>query len=131
MADYNDDLMHAVHAILKRHRGPDDCISMDAIFQAITHEHIIPRRRYDQTRMIRGIVRRLRERGCPIGIKPTIGGGYFWAENPEQLEATINVFHGRGLSSLRQEAALKQCSFNELLRQYELELSNQPQELST
>jgi len=114
-----------VDALLKKHMGPDDCILMNEIFVEVTGGHIIPNRRLDQTRFIRTIIKELREQGCPIGIKGGKNGGYFTARNDEELKKTIETFHSRAMSSLKQEAALKRISFNELLEQYELELSQE------
>lgn len=112
-----------VDQLLQSHLGADNCILMNAIFVSVTGSHIIPNRRYDQTRIIRSIIKELREDGRPIGIKAGSNGGYFTAQNDEELESTILLFHHRAMSSLKQEAALKRISFSELLEQYELELS--------
>jgi len=80
-------------------------------------------RRYDQTRFVRSIIKELRQEGKPIGIKSGSRGGYFTARNDAELQSTIETFHRRAMSSLQQEAALKRISFNELLEQYELEIS--------
>lgn len=109
-----------VAALLKTHMGPEDCILQYEIYVEITGSHIIPKRRYDQTRFIRSIIKDLREEGMAIGIAKN---GYFLARNAQELEATIQTFHKRAISSLKQEAALKRLTFNELLEQYELELS--------
>ena len=116
-----------VRDILMVHKGPNDCVLMNEIYVEVTGYHIIPTRRIDQTRIIRSIIVALREESCPIGIKAGSGGGYFWARNDAELEATIVTFHKRAISSLKQEAALKRIPFGELLEQYELELSQQPQ----
>lgn len=116
-----------VRELLNKHQGPDDCVLMNEIFVEVTGNHIIPTRRYDQTRIIRSIIVDLREEGCPIGIKAGSNGGYFWARNDEELESTIQTFHKRAISSFKQEAALKRIPFGKLLEQYELELSQQPQ----
>jgi len=118
------EIKHKVDALLKKHRGPEYCILMNEIFVEVTGGHIIPNRRLDQTRFIRTIIKELREAGRPICIKAgTKNGGYFTARNEEELKKTIETFHSRAMSSLKQEAALKRISFNELLEQYELELS--------
>lgn len=129
MTDYDrEEIKEKVDALLKQHLGQDDCILMNEIYVTVTGSHIIPYRRYDQTRFIRSIIKELREAGRPIGIKSGNNGGYFTARNDEELESTIQTFHCRAMSSLRQEAALKRISFNELLEQYELELSQTEQE---
>jgi len=112
-----------VDLLLQSHLSADNCILMNEIFVSVTGSHIIPNRRYDQTRIIRSIIKELREDGRPIGIKAGSNGGYFTAQNDEELESTILLFHHRAMSSLKQEAALKRISFSELLEQYELELS--------
>lgn len=123
------ELKRRVDELLQAHTGADDCVLMNEIFVTVTGSHIIPNRRYDQTRIIRSIIKELREDGKPIGIKAGSNGGYFTARNDEELESTIQLFHHRAMSSLRQEAALKRISFSELLEQYELELSeHQPLE---
>ncbi len=107
-------------ALLKKYAGPENCILQYEIYVQITGSHIIPKRRYDQTRFIRSIVKELREDGMPIGIAKH---GYFIARSTEELATTISTFHKRAMSSLKQEAALKRLTFNELLEQYELELT--------
>lgn len=123
-----EEIKKKVDELLKQHMGQDNCILMNEIFVRVTGGHIIPFRRYDQTRFIRSIIKELREAGRPIGIKSGHSGGYFTARNDEELESTIQTFHCRAMSSLKQEAALKRISFNELLEQYELELSQEAQE---
>ena len=111
--------------LLQDFKGPDNCILMAEIFVRITGSHIIPNRRTDQTRMVRTIIKELREEGHPIGIKAGSSGGYFIARTDEELKKTIEIFHNRAISSLKQEAALKRIGFNELLEQYEFELTEQ------
>ncbi len=122
------EIKEKVDALLKEHMGQDNCILMNELYVRVTGGHIIPFRRYDQTRFIRSIIKELREAGRPIGIKSGNHGGYFTARNDEELESTIKTFHSRAMSSLKQEAALKRISFNELLEQYELELSQQSEQ---
>ena len=119
------EIKQQIDDLLKKHVGSDDCILMNEIYVEVVGGHIIPKRQLDQTRFIRTIVKELREAGRPIGIKGGNGGGYFTARSQEEVESTIKQFHGRAVSSLKQEAALKQISFNDLLEQYELELSQQ------
>jgi len=108
-------------------QGPDDCIRMAELFVRVTGSHIIPMKRYDQTRFIRTIVKELREEGCPIGNKAGNAGGYFWASNDEELKNTIENFHHRAMSSLKQEAALRRISFNQLLLELEDEYEQEKQ----
>jgi len=117
------EIKHKINALLKKHVGPENCILMNEIFVQVTGSHIIPKRRYNQTRFIRSVIKELREAGCPVGIKAGSTGGYFTARNDAELESTIQMFHRRAISSLKQEAALKKITFNELLEQYEYELS--------
>lgn len=118
-------LKQAIRRELALHRGPDDAITMTALHAAVSGELIIPGRRYDQSRITRDIVAQLRREGCPIGNKPGAGGGYFWAEHPDQLNHTIETFHGRALSSLSQEKALRRVSAPDLARQVEIELKEE------
>lgn len=111
--------------ILKKHKGPEDCITMCELFVDVTGNHIIPNQRYNQTRLIRSIVKDLREEGCPIGIKGGTSGGYFWARNDAELKGTIEKFHKRSMSGLRQEAALRRITFNQLLLELEDEYNKQ------
>ena len=106
---------------LKQHKGPENCVTMNELFVDATGSYIIPNRRYDQTRIIRSIVKDLREEGCPIGIKGGKSGGYFWARNDAELKSTIEKFHHRAMSSLQQEAALRRIPFNQLLLELEEE----------
>jgi hypothetical protein len=114
-----------VREILERHEGPGDCITMTALHSQATGQVIIPWRRYDQSRLVRSLVAELRREGCPIGDRGGREGGYFWAADRQQLEPTIAKLHARALSSLRQEAVLKRVRAEELLQQYEIELSTE------
>lgn len=114
-----DQLKPAIRAELQRHCSPDEAITMTELHVAVTGELIIPRRRYDQTRVTRGIVAQLRREGCPIGNSR---GGYFWAIERTQLKPTIDTFHDRALASLSQEKALRQVSAPDIARQIEIEL---------
>lgn len=110
---------------MQEHQGPDNCIKMDDLFCHVTGEHIIPYRRYDQTRIVRSLVKDLRREGCAIGNKAGKNGGYFLATTEEELEKTIKTLHSRALASLGQEAALKRVKVEHLLEQYRLEFNNQ------
>ncbi len=118
-------LKDAIHNILQQHQGPEDCITMIELHHRSSGEVIVPWRKYDQTRITRSIIEQLRREGVPVGNRSGSEGGYFLARNDEELKPTINVFHARAMSSLGQEAALKRMPFEELLRQYELELQQE------
>lgn len=111
-----------VREIIERYQGPDLCVTKEQVFVAATGETVIPWRRVDQTRVIRWLVEELRRDGCPIGFKGGRCGGYFWARSDDELAPTINTFHSRALSGLRQEAALKRIPMSEVIEQHQLEL---------
>lgn len=129
MADSDRDALKAsLRALLEQCAGPDAAVTMTALFHTATGEPVIPGRRYDQTRVVRSLVEQLRREGCPIGVKGGPHGGYFWATDPAQLDPTIQVFHQRALSSLRQEAALKRMPFPGVLEQHRIEFEQSTQE---
>lgn len=117
-----------IREILKHHQGPDNCITMNNLYIKVTESFIVPFKRYDQTRVIRSLVKDLREEGTPIGNRSGIRGGYFWAQCDKELESTIAIFHERAFSSFKQEAALKRISIDELIEQYKLEINPQEKE---
>lgn len=114
-------LIERVRAVLEQCQGPERAITMTALFAAVTGETVIPGRRYDQTRVVRSIVEQLRREGCPIAVRSGADGGYFWAVDPGQLDPTIQVFHARAMSSLRQEQALRRVPFGQVLEQHRIE----------
>lgn len=118
-----------IKRVLQLHVGADACISMAQLHRAASGELIYPGRRYDQTRATRSCVAQLRREGCPIGYRMGRAGGYFWAASARELESTIHTFHGRALSSLAQEKALRRITSAQLARQIELELeTTQPED---
>jgi hypothetical protein len=117
-----NELIERVRKIIKQYQGPDLCITKEKVFVEATGENIIPWRRVDQTRIIRSMVKQLRREGCPIAFKSGKRGGYFWARTDQELETTINVFHSRAMSSLKQEATLKRIPVGDVVDQYKLEI---------
>ena len=117
------DLLVRVEALLQQCRGPQAAIRMVDLFALATGDVVIPGKRYDQTRIVRSLVDQLRRQGCPIA-----GGanGYFWADDPADLEPTIRWFHLRALASLRQERALRRVPFAAVLEQHQLDFDSQP-----
>ncbi len=124
--DDRAELRRRIREILEEHTA-DHPITMIALFQAITGEVVIPWRRYDQSRIVRSLVEELRREGMPVAHKSSAGGGYYIARNAKELQPTVDWFHVRALSSLRQEAALRRMRPGELVKQYELELNRQEQ----
>ncbi|HFE31899.1 MAG TPA: hypothetical protein ENJ17_01160 [Gammaproteobacteria bacterium] len=128
----NEDDRQAIKArvreIIERYQGPALCVTKEQVFVNATGETVIPWRRVDQTRIIRSLVEELRQDGCPIGFKGGRCGGYFWARNDNELASTINTFHSRAMSGLRQEAALRRIPMNEVIEQHKLELKEQDSE---
>lgn len=110
-----------IRALLQDHRGPGDCIRAVELLARATGAVIVPRRQYDQTRVVRSIVAQLRREGAPIGFVQGAGGGYFWAKDDAELAGTAQVFHDRAMSSLRQERALKRIPFTQVLEQHRIE----------
>ena len=120
------DLLARVQGLLQQCRGPQAAIRMVDLFALATGDVIIPGKRYDQTRILRSLVEQLRRDGCPIGHVSGTGGGYFWADDPADLDLTIRWFHQRALSSLRQERALRRVPFAQVLEQHALDFDAQP-----
>ena len=121
-----DDLLMRVRAVIEQYRGPKQAIRMIDLFALVTGETVIPGRKIDQSRLMRSLVDQLRRQGCPIGIKGGSDGGYFWADDPADLDLTIRWFHQRALSSLRQERALRRVPFAQVLEQHRLDFDAQP-----
>ncbi len=125
----NDDDRQAtkqrVREIIERYQGPDMCVTKEEVFACATGETVIPWRRIDQTRIVRSLVEELRRDGCPIGFKGGRCGGYFWARNDDELASTINTFHSRAMSGLRQEAALRRIPMSDVIEQHKLELKTE------
>ncbi len=109
-------------AVLRRHVGKGQAITMTRLTAAIQGGDVIPSRRYEETRLVRSIVEELRRDGHPVAHFNGRGGGYFWAETEEELEETAAWFRQRAMSAFRQEAALKRISLAELVEQLALDL---------
>lgn len=118
-------LMARLLEILRRQEGPDHPVSMTELFHRLTGETVIPWRRYDQSRLVRSLVRQAREEGHPIAHRAGRDGGYFLARSDAELDETAEWFRKRALASLRQEARLKRISMNTLIEQYRLELNEE------
>lgn len=112
-----------VREILAQHVGPEECVSMYALYRAITGHPIIPGRKVNQTRLLRSIIAELQEDGEPIVHKSGPEGGYYSAETKAELEQEAAWFRKRALSAFRREKMLRRISNEELLRQYALELN--------
>lgn len=95
---------------------------MTELFTRVTGQHIIPMRKYDQTRVVRSIVRELREDGHPIANGKN---GYYLATSTAALKPTIDKFHQRAMSSLKTEAALRKIDPSGVIQQYQLELNQE------
>lgn len=117
------DLLARVQALLQQCRGPQAAIRMVELFALATGDVVVPGKRYDQTRIVRSLVDQLRRQGCPIAHG---SNGYFWADDPADLEPTIRWFHLRALASLRQERALRRVPFEQVLEQHQLDFDSQP-----
>lgn len=120
-----DELKARAQKILEQHQGVNNCITMYQLYNAITGEPIIPRRRLDQTRVVRSLIAELQKEGCPIVHRAAGGGGYYYATNDAELDKEANWFRKRALSSFRRERALRKISTKKLLTQYELELATE------
>lgn len=111
-----------LRAVLLHHTSPDAAIRMVALIPAVLGEHVIPWRRYDQSRLIRSLVEQLRREGLPVCIRGgSRDGGYF--VSAAHAERTAAWFRKRAFSAFRQEAALRRISLRELFTQYELDLT--------
>ncbi|MBI3771435.1 MAG: hypothetical protein HY272_01830 [Gammaproteobacteria bacterium] len=111
--------------ILKQHVGPNNCIKKEALWSSATGDVIIPWRRIDQTRPLRSMIEALQRAGEPIAHKSGKGGGYFYADNPDDLTEEADWHHVRAMSSLRREKALRKITTPELLSQVALELNQE------
>lgn len=72
------------------------------------------------TRRLRAVISALREEGIAICGLPS--GGYYLAENRDDLERTCRFLRSRAMHSLRQESKLRKLSMPELLGQMSMEL---------
>ncbi len=109
----------AVRMILEVHVGPDNTISMVELFKAATGEVVMPGKRYDQTRIIRSIIDRLRAEGFAVCFD---GKGYFLPRDNDDLESTVRLLESRAIASFRTAANLRRCSVRDLLRHYQRNL---------
>ncbi|MEM1153647.1 MAG: hypothetical protein AAGI44_05870 [Pseudomonadota bacterium] len=74
------------------------------------------------TRTVRKLVKELRLKGEPICSHSS--SGYWWAANPEELQAACEFLRGKALSSLKQYSYLRRFVLPKLTGQ--LSLVNQP-----
>ena len=116
-----DQIRELVIVLLSEYRGPGACIRMKDLLSQMG-ENVLPARVYDQTRIIRSVVRQLREEGHSIAFRQGRDGGYFMARDADELQPTINTFHSRALASMAQEKALRKISLRDLFYQYELDI---------
>lgn len=118
------EIKRRVRRILGDCKGPDHAITMEELARRAKGEHTIPGKRYDQSRIIRSVVRELRQEGMAICNRYGHGGGYFVAASDEDIDDTCRVLHSRALSSLEIERDLRRINVGALLEQLELELNN-------
>lgn len=109
-------------AVLQRHVGKPNAITMTRLTAAIQGGDVVPSARYEESRIVRSIISQLREEGHPICHFNGTGGGYFWAANEAELEHTAAWFRQRAMSAFRQEANLKRISLSELVEQLKLDI---------
>lgn len=117
-----DTLKDRTLAVLRRHVGKPNAITMTRLTAAIQSAAVVPSARYEESRIVRSIISQLREEGHPIAHHNGRGGGYFWAANEAELEETANWFRQRAMSAFRQEANLKRISLVELVEQLQLDI---------
>lgn len=76
-------------------------------------------------RVLRQVITGLRDRGYPICAHPT--DGYFWADTPEDIDATRAFLRSRALTSMRQAAKLRRLAQPVLAGQQLLEVGAEPE----
>ena len=121
-------LRAAILRILGDDHGPNNPITMTALWATATGGIVVPWKRYDQSRVVRSLIAELRAEGHPIGHKGGTGGGYFLATTDAELQPTIDLLVSRGLASLTTAAALRRISLDELVQQLHLDLTTTPQQ---
>lgn len=109
-------------AVLQRHVGKANAITMTRLTAAVQGGDVVPSQRYEESRIVRSIISQLRADGHPIAHHNGRGGGYFWAANEAELAETAAWFRARAMSAFRQEANLKRISLTELVEQLRLDI---------
>jgi len=119
-----DEIKEAVHLMLQRHRGKGNPITMIQLTADVMDFYIVPNNKYNQSRIVRSVIRQLRFEGVPIGHACGTNGGYFYADDQKELDETADLVHRRAVSSLQLERELRRINVGELLQQLEIELNN-------
>ena len=117
------EIKRRVRRILNGCKGFDAAITMEELTRRAKDEYTIPGKRYDQSRIIRSVVRELRREGMPICNRYGAGGGYYLAASEDDIDDTCRVMHSRALASLEIERDLRRINVGALLQQLEIELT--------
>lgn len=112
-------------AVLQRHKGPDNPITMVQLIKPIFGEWPIPLRQYDQSRIIRSLVQQLEREGVPVVARNSKDGGYYLATSDEQIDRRARWFRKRAMTALRREARLRKMSVEQMIEQKPLDFSTQ------
>lgn len=115
-------LLRLLRVVLSDHMSRDNPITMTQLIPLVLGEHVIPNKRYNQSRIIRSLVVQLRQEKMPIVSRNGKNGGYYIATNPQEIETSARLFRKRALSSLKQEALLRGIALSELFYQHPLNL---------
>jgi predicted DNA-binding transcriptional regulator YafY len=107
-----------VWEVLQQHKGRETGIRCRDLAEAVDAG----------PREIRDAVTELRRAGVPVCGHPK--AGYFIAATKAELDETCGFLHGRAMTSLEIEAALKRTHVAELLGQMKLGLDLTPEQMA-
>lgn len=112
----NPETVHAVLAALRHHIGRASGVTAEALVAEINSDAHAGRQ--INARDLRHLVTELRLQGHHVCAHP--GTGYYLAETPEELDASIAFLRDRALSSLQQISAMTKVSLPDLMGQLHL-----------
>lgn len=104
-----------VLAVLSRHVGRANGVTMHNLALYVTREHLDEGEREITERNVRKVISRLREDGHAICAHPRTG--YFIAETAEELDECCAFLRSRAMTSLTLESKLRKIALPELLGQ--------------
>lgn len=119
MRDYD---RPAIKARVAEILGTKEPITKEALWHCATNEVIVPWRRIDQTRLLRSIIAELQRDGMPV-----VHGrqGYYLATEDSDIEREARWHRSRAFASFRREQALRKITSQQLLLEYQNELTLQ------
>lgn len=112
--------------VLKKHRGKENAIKSKVLFCLATGEAIIPAKAQSQTRVIRSVIRELREkRELPVmsGDK-----GYWIAESDEELRDYVERSLIEAKRMMKLGSQLSGIPVDRMVEQLKLKLNENEQE---